>query len=223
MANKGSAQDPVLVIGAGVAGLTAARTLHDAGIPVEVIEASGHVGGRVRVFRERDLKLMPDNHGWLRVHRPAGRGADALGTGAYEFEAGAEFVHGDGGNVLYRAATSREWGLRRLFTWSQGDGGPSDEPAPDGGVGYYYIGRERKLVRGVESELEADADLSKLHEVFWSLVDESPDERLSLRELLVREGVAERVLGFADAGYANTQCASNAASLAAPPTAWNML
>ncbi len=39
---------PVLVVGAGLAGLTAAYRLKQAGVPVKVIEARNRVGGRVR-------------------------------------------------------------------------------------------------------------------------------------------------------------------------------
>jgi phytoene dehydrogenase-like protein len=40
--------DPVIVVGAGLAGLACASTLHRAGRPVRVLEASDGVGGRVR-------------------------------------------------------------------------------------------------------------------------------------------------------------------------------
>jgi monoamine oxidase len=39
---------PVLVVGAGIAGLTAAYRLQQAGVPVNVIEARNQVGGRIR-------------------------------------------------------------------------------------------------------------------------------------------------------------------------------
>lgn len=41
------ATDPVLILGAGVAGLSAAYTLQKAGIPFHILEASERVGGRI--------------------------------------------------------------------------------------------------------------------------------------------------------------------------------
>lgn len=41
-------EKPVLIIGAGMAGLACALKLHEAGLPVQVFEASDAVGGRVR-------------------------------------------------------------------------------------------------------------------------------------------------------------------------------
>jgi len=43
--------EPVVVVGAGLAGLSCAVALHDAGMPVQVYEASDGVGGRVRTDR----------------------------------------------------------------------------------------------------------------------------------------------------------------------------
>lgn len=44
---------PVVVIGAGIAGIACARRLHDAGLPVKVLERSHRVGGRMMVRTER--------------------------------------------------------------------------------------------------------------------------------------------------------------------------
>ena len=43
-----SGDAPVVIVGAGLAGLACATTLHDAGVPVTVVAASDAVGGRVR-------------------------------------------------------------------------------------------------------------------------------------------------------------------------------
>src|SRR6201996_4226999 len=47
----------VLVVGAGVAGLAAARSLTDAGWPVRVIEARDRIGGRVHTDRDWGVPL----------------------------------------------------------------------------------------------------------------------------------------------------------------------
>jgi UDP-galactopyranose mutase len=49
LADVEGAQRPVAIVGAGWAGATAARTLHDVGIPVEVFESAPVVGGHARV------------------------------------------------------------------------------------------------------------------------------------------------------------------------------
>ncbi len=46
--------DGVIVVGAGAAGLTAARMLHDAGVRVTVIEAGNAIGGRIQGGRVGD-------------------------------------------------------------------------------------------------------------------------------------------------------------------------
>ncbi len=64
------------VLGAGIAGVTAARELHEAGFRVLVLEGSGRVGGRM--FTMRDFVRHP------RHRAEASR---------YPLEAGAEYVH----------------------------------------------------------------------------------------------------------------------------------
>lgn len=68
----------VIVIGAGIAGLTAARMLHRSGIDVLVLEASGRIGGRIRTDRSMGIPL----------------------------EAGAGWIHGPDGNPLSRLVTA---------------------------------------------------------------------------------------------------------------------
>jgi len=46
-----SKADPILIIGAGMAGLTAARLLHEAGLPVLVLDKGRGVGGRMATRR----------------------------------------------------------------------------------------------------------------------------------------------------------------------------
>jgi len=54
--------DPVLIVGAGMAGLSCATQLHRAGRPFILIEASERVGGRVRTDRTADGFLL--DHGF---------------------------------------------------------------------------------------------------------------------------------------------------------------
>jgi monoamine oxidase len=73
----------VLVVGAGAAGVTAARTLHEAGLDVVVVEARERIGGRI--FTQRDSAT------------------------AVPIELGAEFIHGSApelDRVLHDASLS---------------------------------------------------------------------------------------------------------------------
>jgi protoporphyrinogen oxidase len=73
----------VLVIGGGAAGVTAARTLHDAGLDIVVVEARERVGGRI--FTRRDSATP------------------------VPIELGAEFIHGSApelARVLHEASLS---------------------------------------------------------------------------------------------------------------------
>src|SRR6185312_17299947 len=77
---------PVLVIGAGMAGLGAARSLADAGWPVRVIEARDRIGGRVCTNRDWGVPL----------------------------DMGASWIHGTTGNPLTELA--QQAGVRTVPT-----------------------------------------------------------------------------------------------------------
>lgn len=59
------AQVPVVVVGAGYAGLSAALTLHDHGVPALVLEASDRVGGRILTSRTRSGVLVDLGGQWV--------------------------------------------------------------------------------------------------------------------------------------------------------------
>jgi monoamine oxidase len=64
--SSGSA-DPVVVVGAGLAGLRAAELLHRAGTPVVVLEARGRPGGRVHTIRAPFAEAMYAEAGAIRI------------------------------------------------------------------------------------------------------------------------------------------------------------
>lgn len=83
-------QLPVVIVGAGLAGLTAARELHRARLPVLVLEAEPEVGGRVRTvagsdgyLRDRGFQVMLSAYPALR------RQVDLDALGARAFASGA--------------------------------------------------------------------------------------------------------------------------------------
>src|SRR4051812_35933664 len=76
---------PVIIVGAGAAGLAAARALDDAGVPWRILEARDRIGGRIRTVHTNAL--------------------------AVPVELGAEFVHGEATEIEEIAA---EHGLRTV-------------------------------------------------------------------------------------------------------------
>jgi phytoene dehydrogenase-like protein len=82
-------QLPVIVIGAGLAGLTSARMLHRAGFPVRVLEAAPEIGGRLRTHAHPDGFLIDRGFQILFAGYPAlRRQVDLDALGARPFDAG---------------------------------------------------------------------------------------------------------------------------------------
>lgn len=80
---------PVLVLGAGLSGLVCAKELHQAGVPVRVLEASNEVGGRIRTARvdgfsiDRGFQVLLDAYPSVKQH------LDATALRLKAFEPGA--------------------------------------------------------------------------------------------------------------------------------------
>ncbi len=65
-------QKPVIVIGAGIAGSTAAWTLQKRGIPVRLLEKTSHIGGRIQTEDQNGCKFesgMQFYYSWYREAR----------------------------------------------------------------------------------------------------------------------------------------------------------
>ncbi len=75
-----AAGSSVLVVGAGVAGLAAARMLHDAGYTVTILEARDRIGGRV--WTNRTLDGLPLDVGASWIHGVEGNPLTALADAA---------------------------------------------------------------------------------------------------------------------------------------------
>ena len=85
---------PVLIVGAGISGLTCALRLHEAGIPVQVIEASDGVGGRVRTDRMDGFLLDRGFQVYLSAYPEAGELLDLAALDLQPFSAGALVYNG---------------------------------------------------------------------------------------------------------------------------------
>ena len=88
---------PVLIVGAGLSGLACAVTLHEAGIPVQVFEASDGVGGRVRTDLVDGFLLDRGFQVYLSAYPEAGKLLDLEALNLQPFEPGALVF--DGSNI----------------------------------------------------------------------------------------------------------------------------
>lgn len=99
---------PVLVIGAGMAGLGAARVLADRDVPVQVIEARGRIGGRIATSRA--WADLPVDLGASWIHGTRGNPLTDLARAA-----GARLVSTGDGLALRDGTGRRRDDLARLL------------------------------------------------------------------------------------------------------------
>ena len=114
---------PVIVIGAGLAGLAAAATLHRAGVPVQVIDAADAVGGRVRTDVVDGFACDRGFQVLLGAYPRAAHWFPPAATGLHAFEPGA-LVQVDGRLRRIADPRRRPWaalGMLSGAVFSPGD------------------------------------------------------------------------------------------------------
>ncbi len=84
-----SAVSPVVIIGAGVSGLAAARTLDSAGIPFVIVDAADAVGGRIRTDDVGGFRLDRGFQVYLDAYPEPPRFVDLSRLDLHAFNAGA--------------------------------------------------------------------------------------------------------------------------------------
>ena len=92
--------DPVVVVGAGLAGLACAVSLHEAGRPVVLLEASDAVGGRVRTDRVDGFLLDRGFQVMLTAYPEAHRQLDIDALDFQAFDPGARIQDGGSSSVI---------------------------------------------------------------------------------------------------------------------------
>lgn len=140
----GGMKDPVVVVGAGVAGLNCAVNLHKNGIPVTVIEASDGVGGRVRTDVVDGFLLDRGFQIFLTSYPEAKRALDYEALDLKPFYAGALVRFGGGFHIVADPFRHLVDGLGSLTN-------PIGSPIDKIRVGIY---RTRTLLSSVESILK---------------------------------------------------------------------
>lgn len=95
-AAESTAVDPVLIVGAGLAGLACARTLQRFGVPCTLFEASDDVGGRVRTDIQDGFLLDRGFQVLLTAYPEAQELLDQRALALHAFDPGARSWLGDG-------------------------------------------------------------------------------------------------------------------------------
>ena len=84
-----SKQSPIIIVGAGLTGLSCAVYLHERGIPVRILEASDGIGGRIRTDSVQGFLLDRGFQVYLSAYPEAGKLLDLDALNLHSFEPGA--------------------------------------------------------------------------------------------------------------------------------------
>lgn len=190
LATTPSGDVDVVVIGAGIAGLAAARTLMEAGHSVTVIEAADRIGGRAHT--ESATFGVPFDHGcsWIN-HADKNPWAMLAKRGGFEVmdhtgAGSAYYVDGNLSNPAQRQIYNQGWGAVEAALAQAGEAGQdvaASSVMPEGidGIGpaQTWIG---PMDWGVDFKDLSTAD-------YWNSED-------SYQDLLVREGLGAVVADY---------------------------
>lgn len=153
----------VHVIGAGLAGLSAAVALEGAGVPVQVYEAAGHAGGRCRSFYDKTLDHMIDNgnHLLLSGNKSALSYLKAIGSGdALSGPSRAAFPFIDA-KTRERWTLKPNWGPIPWWVMS------ADRRVPDTRLHHYFSGLKIPFAKPDQTMADLMATSGPLFQRFW--------------------------------------------------------
>ena len=153
----------VHVIGAGLAGLSAAVKLEAAGVPVQVYESAGHAGGRCRSYYDKTLDHIIDNgnHLVLSGNKSALAYLDAIGSGdAMSSPPKAAFPFID-------AKTRERWTLKPNWGPIAWWVASSDRRVPDTRLHNYFSGLKLPFAKADQTVADIIPTRGTLFQRFW--------------------------------------------------------
>ncbi|TAE13134.1 MAG: FAD-dependent oxidoreductase [Bacteroidetes bacterium] len=197
--NKVNSDAPVIVIGAGMAGLGAARALKSAGFTnITVLEARTRIGGRI--WTNKTLGF-PVDMGAAWIHGMRGGNpimALAESAGASTFEANDELlaVHNTDGKVIDKGTMDtyyKDYNTMLREIENNGQAGQSLSDAVQGYNASYLNDNIMKYQLSAYAEFDAGGAIEDLDAKYWQ-----NDKQFSGKDVLVPNGYEELALLLTD-------------------------